>query len=376
MAFELLVRDCPEAAVVLAQKGADSVDGCFNIANQLHMRGKCEEASFFYRRAFELHSKQPNQFPTAHGLLQVRLLCLLKASIPAPDEELAELKALSIPFFEYICACKLIFTKEPDYRQALRTFGNAFEEFHTGEEADRIYLRAATGYLLSSLEPIVKTQGGRRQPAGQVIPRRLFFFWDKEPPPEIAENFRYHEALPGFEVEIFDKQRAAEWLYSYHGVSAREIFLKARHPAEAADFLRIHVINQYGGYWVDADMKIRSVERFDEVFPRNVEGVYPVTDGYLVHNDFFGSVANSPVLNDALLSLYRNCFENQWLNFAYKTGPGVFTRALNRCYYRALTGSGQAPNVAILSQAQFDYALEAYPVSYKGGAGNWQTVGR
>ncbi len=57
----------------------------------------------------------------------------------------------------------------------------------------------------------------------------------KTPPPEIAENFDYHRKLNGFEVRIMDFAEATEWLYDNYGIEARNIFLNARHPAEAAD---------------------------------------------------------------------------------------------------------------------------------------------
>lgn len=200
-------------------------------------------------------------------------------------------------------------------------------------------------------------------------------YWDREPPPEIAENFDLHRALPSFQTDIFDKDRAAEWLYNFYGVAAREIFLHARHPAEAADILRIHVINIYGGYWLDADLRIRSVPRFDEILGGNSEAVFMTTPSHVVHNDFFGSAPGTQILGDCLLSLYRNCYQHHDLYIAFKTGPGVFARALNRAFYRAATGRGPVPAIRVLGQRAFDDVVDAFPVTYKHGARSWHSVG-
>ena len=77
-----------------------------------------------------------------------------------------------------------------------------------------------------------------------------------------------------FNLKVFDKAEATEWLYQNYGVEARQIFLSARHPAEAADFLRVHVINHYGGWWLDADIRIKSSETFNAIVPSCYEHVF------------------------------------------------------------------------------------------------------
>jgi hypothetical protein len=372
--IEKLLAACPEAAHKFHETGADDVMSCFNIANILHTKGQLYPASMMYRRAFDLHSKSPSQFPLAHGLLQVTLLCLVKAGLPVPSEDIELLRRICTPFADYIIGAIQVFAPAPNYLKALQSFRNCFEEFHTGEECDSIYLTAAARYFDSAATGVVAPHGHLSMPQAQLIPRRLFFFWDKNPPREITENFEYHNSFNSFDVEVFDVGRGAEFLYNYFGVEAREMFLNTRHPAEAADILRAHVIYTYGGYWLDADMRIRTIEKFDEVMPRNFEAIFPVTPTYVVHNDFFGAVPNNPIIGDTVLSITRNCYLHKGLYIAYKTGPGVFKRALNRAYYKALTGRGPIPNAKILPQEVFDYALESYEVSYKHGAGSWHNA--
>jgi mannosyltransferase OCH1-like enzyme len=250
---------------------------------------------------------------------------------------------------------------------------NCYEEFHTGEEPDTIYLSG----ILKAFPVFSPTHRNVRRDISvrnDIIPRNLFFYWDQNPPREIADNFDYHRRLNHFNVRVFDKYQAETWLYETYGLQARGIFLEARHPAEAADILRVHVIHKYGGYWLDADIRLRSVERFEEALPKNVEHVFLTTKNGVVHNDFFGAARNSEILSDCLLSLYRNCYLHRGLYIPYKTGPGVFARAINRIYYNAFIGAGPIPSAHVLGQQSFDHVIAEFPVTYKVGAGSWHNV--
>lgn len=175
-------------------------------------------------------------------------------------------------------------------------------------------------------------------------------------------------------VKIFDREEAAEWLYQNYGIEARELFLTARHPAEAADFLRVHVINRLGGWWLDADLKLKEHAARQFMQSSRCAGQYFTTSNYVVHNDFFGSSANSPLLNDCLLSLYRNCYLHKGLFIAYKTGPGVFNRAFSRLYHNTVAFNTKIPMIQIHNQQDFDACIEEFDTPYKHTTPHWQSM--
>jgi mannosyltransferase OCH1-like enzyme len=369
---ETLVAVDPQALARYRDKGAGDVAACFDLANILHKHGHLAQASALYKRAYDLHSKHPGLFPLAQSLLQARLLCQIKDRQPLDDGELAMLRSLSLPFYNYIGGAQLL-ANGADPLAAMRFMRNCYEEFHTGEEPDTIYLSGMLR-LFSAFTPTHRNVARDVKLRNDVIPRNLFFYWDHNPPGEIAGNFNYHRNLNRFDVRVFDKPQAEWWLYETYGVQARTIFQQARHPAEAADILRAHVMHKYGGYWLDADVRLRSVERFEEALPKNVQHVFMTTAGGVVHSDFFGAVPNSPILADSLLSIYRNCYLHRGLYISYKTGPGVLARALNRIYYNALMGAGPIPSVHVLGQQSFDDVIDTFPVTYKVGAGSWHNL--
>nr|WP_294914523.1 hypothetical protein [uncultured Neokomagataea sp.] len=367
----LTLEDLPEAdhqaREYFSQHGADTVETAFALANILHTNRNVSEASRAYRQAYDLHSREPNHYPLPQTLLQVSLLCRLKAGLPVPPEQLLELRSLNIPFANYIDGTAQAWSgAEP--RHALNTIGNAYDEFHTGEEVDSITLEVARRASPSPFEP--NADAGVY---GQ-IPRKLFMYWDHNPPEEIQKNFELHKNIPHFETHFFNKEEAAEWLYQHYGIEARSLFLGARHPAEAADFLRVHVIQLLGGWWMDADIRIKNSDALKFMATRDGGAAFFLTHNNVVHNDFFGSVANSDVLSDCLLSLYRNCYLHHGLFIAYKTGPGIFNRALNRIAHRSLLGNPPAKKIEIFDHHKFNDMIEEFDTPYKQQLPSWYTA--
>ncbi|GBQ12289.1 glycosyltransferase family 32 protein [Swaminathania salitolerans] len=353
-----------QALAFYLTNGCSTVMHAFTLANILHTSFRVQEASRFYRIAFDLHSKNPGEYPLAQSLLQARLLCLLKAGMDLPAEEVAQLRALCIPHANFIESVHKAW-REGDPMGALRLTGNAYEEFHTGEEIDSLYLSFAQQAHFT----FSKNRADHR-----VIPNRLFLYWDKNPPEEIVRNFEFHRRITDLDVKIFDKAEAEEWLYDVYGVEARALFLNARHPAEAADILRVHVIQALGGWWLDADIRIRDEEALKFILDQKDSNVLFLTHNNVVHNDFFGSVPQSPLLNECLLNIYRNCHMHQGLFIAYKTGPGVFNRALNRLIHRDLSDIAAMPPTSVYDHHMFSRLIEEFDTPYKAQTIHWQAV--
>lgn len=353
-----------KAIAFYSQNGCTTVMHAFTLANILHTSFRVQEASRFYRIAFDLHSKSHSEYPLAQSLLQARLLCLMKAGQDAPVNEIAKLRALCIPHANFIESVHKAW-REGDAIGAMRHTANAFEEFHTGEEIDSLYL----GFALQANFPFIKGCADHR-----VIPNKLFLYWDKNPPEEIQRNFDFHRQISGLDVKIFDKPEAEQWLYDVYGIEARSLFLSARHPAEAADILRVHVIQALGGWWLDADIRIRDEQALQFILDRHEQNVLFLTHNNVVHNDFFGAVAQSPLLNEALLNIYRNCYLHPGLFIAYKTGPGVFNRALNRLIHRDLSGIAPLAPTSVNDHHVFSRLIEEFDTPYKHHTPHWQAV--
>ena len=351
------------------EHGCDTVDKAFVLANILHTDRCVAEAARVYHIGYELHSKSPHQQPGQHILLHVSLLCQLKAGQQPSQEDMDALKGLSLPLYNYILGIQTAWASG-DLVKAARIMGNCYDEFHTGEECDRLYLEVMNRLYREQMSNGVADP---RLP-NALIPRKVYLYWDNETPDEVERNFEYHRNLPGIEVKTFNQAEAAEWLYDVYGVEARNLFLSMRHPAEAADFLRAHVIQKLGGWWLDADIRIRSEDVFFNRLSQHHSHVFLLTHDSVVHNDFFGSVANSPILEDVLLSLYRNCYLFAGLYIPYKTGPGVFERALNRTFHADFTRVRPIPSMMVYDHTVFADVIEELHVDYKFQGKSWHAV--
>ncbi|GBQ23800.1 hypothetical protein AA0472_1222 [Acetobacter estunensis NRIC 0472] len=351
------------------EHGCGTVEAAFHLANILHTDRCVAEAARVYHIGYELHSKSPDQHPGAHILLHVSLLCQLKAGLPLSDEDMEALKGLSIPLYNYIAGIRTAWNTG-DLVKATRMMGNCYDEFHTGEECDRLYLEVVNRLYQEQMHNGV---ADARVPS-TLIPRKIYMYWDNETPEEVERNFEYHRSLKGLEVKTFNQAEAAQWLYEVYGVEARNLFMGMRHPAEAADFLRVHVIQALGGWWLDADIRIRSEEVFFGRLSQHHSHVFLLTHDCVVHNDFFGSVANSPILGDVLLSLYRNCYLFPSLYIPYKTGPGPFERGLNRTFHADFNRTRALPSMITYDNHVFSEVIEELHVEYKFQGKSWHGV--
>lgn len=342
----------PQAKAYFDRHGISSLHTAFSVANILHTHKNVKEAAIIYGLGFRMHSKHSDQHPSAATLLQLRLLCMLKAGLPLPRREVDILRTYNTPFAKYIEGVEMAWSGQ-DGREALLHMGNAYEEFYTGEEIDCRYLEIATR---CSNNLFGKSPEESKSP---TIPRNIFMYFDGEMSEKVRENFTYHSNISGYDFKSFNKEEAQEWLYQNYGVEARSLFLNMRHPAEATDFLRVHVTQIYGGWWMDADIRLQDNNAIEFLESQKSDNVFFTEDNYFVHNNFYGTVSNSSIGEDCLLSLYRNSYKYHDLYRAHKTGSGIFNRALNRRVYRTLQGVSVKDDVQIYDAAVFDQLIDS-----------------
>jgi len=69
-------------------------------------------------------------------------------------------------------------------------------------------------------------------------------------------------------------------------------------PAHQADFIRVHVICEYGGIWLDSDTLVMNnlQELFDSIIVEKTDGFFIKQNNEILWNGVFGSKANTPLL--------------------------------------------------------------------------------
>jgi hypothetical protein len=374
--MELLVESCPPAQALYRQGLAADFGNCNNIANQFHFYGKFEEAARFYRRAFDQYPVGTGYHPLQKNLLSTQMLCELKGGFTISRDDLDMLLALDKSYYCFISGCAELFKTNPDHTLALRLMGNCFEAFVCGHEAHCHFIKAALAHFHSPRTgvPMPNPWGlGWKRSIVQRIPNRLFFYWDKNPPPEIRDNFDLHDAMKDISVDVYSQQRAEAFLYDYYGSDTKATFVKLQHPAEQADFFRPHLVYAYGGYYLDADLRIGSLDDgFLKLTASSHQAMFSITETCLVDNGFFGATKNCHLMASFIDIVHANCHLCPKLSIDMKTGPGALTRMLAREYFRVMAFGDPITEMKIIDRDEWKSIIEVYPVTYKGDIRNWQ----
>ena len=325
------------------------------IGNELNSHGRHKDALYFLRNAFEINPQ------SGHVLLRMLETQLMDGAEVSP-KDVEALRSIDNGFARFFEAQRARSAgKSP--KEVLEILGDAFEAFYPGSEVDWLYLRNVMKILPNPPLPDLIDD----------VPTNLFFYWDKpDPPEEVAANFQYHTDFGIFDVKIFSKESATEFLHNYYGEDTTALFRRMRHPAEEADFVRLHLVYAFGGYYLDADSQVVSVERFRSQFGNSVSDVYVLSPTGPVYNGFFGAKRHSPVIAEAIRILTHNCYLRPDLSIWLKTGPGPITRALLRTYYLHLSRGEALPEFHLLDTVAFPNAFRAVPVSYRGDARDWR----
>lgn len=156
--------------------------------------------------------------------------------------------------------------------------------------------------------------------------RRILQYWDApEPGFAVSELMATWKNIPGWSYLRLDRAEAMEWLLATFGAKYVQAFRLARNVAEESDFLRLCLLYEEGGLYVDADDK--RIAPPDEL----LHG----TSGAMLFKEPFGALANNimyspprhPVFAKAielsLAALLARESDSTW----FKTGPGLMTRA-------------------------------------------------
>ncbi|PPQ31392.1 hypothetical protein CCR94_08765 [Rhodoblastus sphagnicola] len=162
------------------------------------------------------------------------------------------------------------------------------------------------------------------------IPRLITQFWnDRAPPPDVARLMdSWRKFDPAFKLERFDDASALAYLRERCDPSVARAFGSAGEPAQRADLFRLARLFAEGGFFIDADDRVRG--GLAAHVPPNAEFFAHQEDLGSIGNNVLGAARRHPVvelaLKEAVAGILRGDRDLVWLT----TGPGLLTRALAR----------------------------------------------
>lgn len=134
-----------------------------------------------------------------------------------------------------------------------------------------------------------------------AIPKRIITIWlsDNEEMPELIRkciNTHQHQIHNGYEhlfVGLKDVPKDSTYLNEC---------VRTKQWAKATDFLRIKLLNELGGIYLDADVEI--IKQFDDLIEQPM--FCGMEENLFVSNAIIGSEAGHPILSDYLGKVERN----------------------------------------------------------------------
>lgn len=302
--------------------------------------------------------------PNSPHFLLAKLVCQLRGGVPMAADDISLLDRMEPHFGRYLSGLRLVVGQEKvDPARVLTVLGNGFESFNCGSELDWLYVRvAAMHYAPQQAYPLS---------GADLIPARLFFYWDVDPPREVVENVNAHRQTSSMDVQFYTRETAVAFLEDIYGVDCRKVFEALRHPAEESDYLRYHLVHYFGGYYVDTDEFLKEPQLLREM-ARGNEALFFLAPTGPVINGLFGACAGSPTLEEALRVVVHNCYARPSDNIWLKTGPGALTRAVVRVYRRSFEMGATLPRFRVCAEGDFSKVVQGVPMSYRGDARNWR----
>lgn len=235
--------------------------------------------------------------------------------------------------------------------------------------------------------------------SASIIPRRLIRYWHD--PDALPQDVRVcldswnTLRLEGFEFLMFNDVSAAAYILERYGTRELEAFRRCRHPAMRCDYLRMCVLLEEGGLYVDADDVLLG-EEWRYIFNDNTLKLQPLcydipscgmvpagaiwrrdlrTEGriFYVNNDPIAAPPQHPLLRRALWrSTERLLGEDRFPEIQATTGPGNLTACLAAHAHELMT-KGEAFDFELL-QNWDSIAETRWELSYRNDVRNWRNM--
>lgn len=167
------------------------------------------------------------------------------------------------------------------------------------------------------------------------IPKIVHQIWLGGPVPEMLHLWMASWAsLQGWDYKLWtDKEAAKLSLYN------RDLFDAVQNLGEKSDILRLEILFQYGGVYVDTDFACVRPEFFEELHHKFdfYIGVEPLLHGFISEyqtfkfcNALIGSTPQHPLLKDLLVNLKANHLAYSDAIIFQRTGPSYLTRIISQ----------------------------------------------
>ena len=175
-----------------------------------------------------------------------------------------------------------------------------------------------------------------------MIPNRIIQFWDKpETLPSVLRNSMdvTRKNNPIAEIIVADDAFMQKFIASKYNKSILHLYNLIRIPASKADLVRLMLLYEYGGFYLDVSMELRRPiselvdDQVDLLLVKRDDNPRYKDDMKSAHviNGIIGALPKSAFIQWCIQRVFRNLINddlNKSVNIA--TGPRVINQALPR----------------------------------------------
>ena len=159
----------------------------------------------------------------------------------------------------------------------------------------------------------------------EKIPKKLHQVWlGGEIPKEYLElTKKWLENHPGWEYRLWGDSDIFEF-----GLDKNPIYNEIVNLGSKSDILRYHIINKYGGVYIDTDfISIKSLDELTKFsfFGGGFSIIKEQNNNPEIYNGLFGSIKNHPILRDCINNFQST---NKIPSIHKATGPTFFTEMI------------------------------------------------
>lgn len=160
-----------------------------------------------------------------------------------------------------------------------------------------------------------------------MIPKRIFYVWfGSDKPQSVLDCItNWKEKLPDFElIEINEHSPYLNFEYEYNNCKWLKTVYDKKMWAFAADYVRVKVLYEYGGVYLDTDITIEK----DLTPLLNDNFFIGKEDSEFINMAVFGTIKNHPCLKDMI-----NFYQNEIFKSSLFTIPEIFTDIYSKGKY-------------------------------------------
>ena len=155
----------------------------------------------------------------------------------------------------------------------------------------------------------------------QKVPKKIHQIWLGSTFPDIYKKWAnsWKKFNPDWEYKLWTDADVNDVT-----IPNRYVFNRITNQGQKSDYLRYHILNQFGGLYIDTDFEC--LKSFDDLLYLDFFTGVGYPDDVEVYIGLIGSVPHHPIIEHVVKSMTETKYDGDWKKMFNTTGTYFFTR--------------------------------------------------